>query len=115
MVLRCVSAVMFMMGLVALKPAQAQDKQWLASVQHMYEKNQVYPRIAQTRKLTGTTVLRLKLDGFGLIQSYALETSSGSDILDKAAQNPIDQIGQFIAPPDNQPQTILLKAVWPPN
>lgn len=115
MVLRCVSALMLMVGVVVSSPVQAQDRQWLVSVQQHYEKAQIYPRIAQARKLIGTTVLRLKLDGFGMIQSYEVATSSGNDILDQAAQNCINRIGQFTAPPNNQAQTILLKAVWPPS
>jgi TonB family protein len=98
-------------SLIAL-PAQAQDASWVAQMMQKISQNQTTPRMAQLRKIEGTTVMRVKLDSFGMILGYEVATSSGSDILDNAAQNCLDRIGQFSPPPDNKAQTVLLKIRW---
>jgi TonB family protein len=106
-----VALLMTSASLLAL-PAQAQDASWMAQLIQKISQNQTTPRIAQLRKIEGITVMRVKLDGFGMILGYEVATSSGSDILDNAAQNCLDRIGQFSPPPDNQAQTVLLKIRW---
>jgi TonB family protein len=95
-------------------PLVAQDAGWLTSMTQKISQNQVYPRIAAVRKLTGVTIMRVKLDGFGMIMQYEIATSSGSDVLDQAAQSCLDRIGQFTSPPGNAAQTVLLKFTWQP-
>ncbi len=110
--LRSVCAAVFLIASAAIAPDFAQESAWMTKINQKIADTQSLPRIAQVRKIEGTTVMRVKLDGFGMIMGYEVATSSGSDILDQAAQNCLDRIGQFTAPPGNQSQTLLLKIVW---
>jgi TonB family protein len=115
MMLRIVLGLCTFMVLFASSPLLAQNADWFGGLAQKISQTQIYPRIAQTRKLSGTTVMRVKLDGFGMIMAYDVASSSGSDVLDQAAQSCLDRIGQFAAPPGNQPQTVMLKFTWQPS
>jgi len=52
----------------------------------------IYPRIARRRGIEGTVVLLLKLDRDGSLANLSVRTSSGSDILDRAARELINRV-----------------------
>jgi TonB family protein len=52
----------------------------------------VYPRMARIRGIEGTVVLLLKLDREGNLAGLSVKSSSGSDILDRAARQLVEGV-----------------------
>ncbi len=68
----------------AIRDAYIQQK--TIDVFNMVDSNVKYPPLAKKRNIQGTVGLAIRYDSFGFFDSVTIETSSGSAILDKAAQ-----------------------------
>ncbi len=68
---------------------------YLAKVRSLLEKNKIYPQQARSRNEQGTVVIRFTIGADGSIAGISLSSSSGSTILDQAAQETVHKVGRF--------------------
>ncbi len=68
---------------------------YLAKVRNLLEKNKIYPSQARSRNEQGTVVVRFTIGADGSIAGVSLSSSSGSVILDQAAQETVRKVGRF--------------------
>lgn len=68
---------------------------YLAKVRSLLEKNKIYPSQARSRNEQGTVVVRFTIGADGSIAGVSLSSSSGSVILDQAAQETVRKVGRF--------------------
>mgnify|MGYP005839882083 FL=1 len=68
---------------------------YLAKVRSLLERNKIYPSQARSRNEQGTVVVRFTISADGRIAGISLSRSSGSSILDQAAQETVNKVGRF--------------------
>lgn len=68
---------------------------YLAKIRSLLEKNKIYPQQARSRNEQGTVVIRFTISADGGIAGISLTRSSGSSILDQAAQETVNKVGRF--------------------
>jgi TonB family protein len=93
-------------------PASATDTSWQTRVEQRVQQAKGYPRSAVIRGAYGTDVMRVSVDGFGLITSYRIIQASSFDVLNREAEKTLDSIGQFEAAPDNKPRSFAVTQSW---
>ncbi|MDX1975738.1 MAG: TonB family protein [Rickettsiales bacterium] len=79
------------------------------------QKFKQYPEEARDQQLTGGTIIRIRIDRRGNIGYYALETTTGSPMLDRAAIDMIRRANPVPAVPDDYPPGDLLEFLIPVN
>jgi protein TonB len=76
-------------------------------VRSLLEKNKIYPQPARSRHEQGTAVVRFTIGADGSIVGISLSRSSGSAILDQAAQETVNRVGRFPPIPGEVQKTSL--------
>jgi len=66
-------------------PSQNPSSSWRDSIAAWIDKHQTYPEAARRAGTEGTTTLRFTLNESGAVSELTLQTSSGSDRLDRAS------------------------------
>lgn len=79
------------------------------------QKFKVYPEEARIAGLNGSTVVRIRIDRRGNIRYYALERSTGIEVLDQAAIDMIRRANPVPAVPDDYPEGELFEFLVPVN
>jgi TonB family protein len=79
------------------------------------QKFQLYPDDAKAKGMQCETVVRVRIDRHGNVQYYALEHSTGQQVLDRAAIDMIRRANPVPAVPDNYPADDLLEFLIPVN
>ena len=82
--------------------------QYLSRVRSIVERRKYYPPEAKRYGVEGKVSLRISVDASGRITQVELTNSSGSRILDRAAQDLIRSIGSLPPPPEGKPLTFVL-------
>jgi len=82
--------------------------QYLSRVRSIVERKKYYPPEAKRYGVEGKVSLRISVDASGRITQVELINSSGSRILDRAAQDLIRSIGSLPPPPEGKPLTFVL-------
>ncbi len=75
------------------------------------EQHKLYPAAAAGRE--GKAVVRMRIDRMGFVRYYALEQSSGNDILDLAAVDMVRRANPVPAAPANYPAGALIEFLVP--
>lgn len=71
------------------------EDEYKNAVRQAILKNRVYPRQARRKRQQGTSVVAFRLLKNGVIEGLRLVTSSGSELLDKAALQAVGKVQQF--------------------
>jgi TonB family protein len=79
------------------------------------QKFKVYPEEARLQGLKGETVVRIRVDRRGNIRYYALERSTGIEMLDRAALDMIRRANPVPAVPSDYPEGELFEFLVPVN
>ncbi len=77
------------------------------------QKFKVYPEEARVQGLKGSTVVRVRIDRKGTVRYYALEYTTGSEMLDHAAIDMIKRANPVPAVPSDYPKGELLEFLIP--
>lgn len=77
------------------------------------QKFKLYPKEARARMLQGSTVIRIRIDRRGNIRYRALEGSTGTEELDKAALDMIRRANPVPAVPDDYPEGDMFEFLIP--
>lgn len=77
------------------------------------QKFKVYPEDARVQGLKGSTVVRVRIDRKGTVRYYALEYTTGSEILDHAAIDMIKRANPVPSVPSDYPKGELLEFLIP--
>lgn len=93
--------------------ADTAELAWQQRAGSRVEQVKDYPRSAQIRGAHGTVVVRVSVDGFGMITAYKTVQSCAFDILNREAERALDRIGQFESTPGNKPVTFDVTVSWP--
>jgi len=81
---------------------------YLSRVRSIVDRRKYYPPEAKRYGVEGKVSLRISVDANGKITQVELINSSGSRILDRAAQDLIRSIGSLPPPPEGKPFTFVL-------
>ena len=74
---------------------------YLARVFGELKRHHIYPPLAQRRGLQGTAYVRFSIGPDGKVRHRRLERSSGSTVLDSAADSLLDRVTLPPPPPEN--------------
>jgi TonB family C-terminal domain len=77
------------------------------------QRHKVYPKEAKELKQEGKPVLRVRLDRGGQVTFFAIEKSTGFQILDRAALDMVNRANPFPAPPPDYPGNGVLEFLIP--
>lgn len=100
--MRCGKLLTFLAFLLVTTPSAAQGDAWMAQVQEKLDSVKTYPRSAQIRGAEGDVIMRVAVDGYGMITGYEIKIPSQHDILNKEADRLLFRLGQFPAPPNRE-------------
>ncbi len=81
-----------MLPLASARESSYDFESLLSELRKRISTSLVYPRMARKRGIQGTVVIRLRLDGNGNLAFLKVIGSSGSDILDRSAQELIKKV-----------------------
>jgi periplasmic protein TonB len=79
------------------------------------QKFKLYPEQARLQSMQGETVVRIRIDRRGNIRYYALERSTGYEVLDRAAIDMMRRANPVPAVPNEYPPGELLEFLIPVN
>jgi periplasmic protein TonB len=70
-------------------------RRYLSALKEIIERHKEYPLLARRGRMEGTVRINCKLTRTGEVREAKIESSSGYDILDKAALRSVRSVGQF--------------------
>ncbi|CUH81014.1 energy transducer TonB [Tropicibacter naphthalenivorans] len=86
-------------GLTAEQMAEVSE--WQKAVVLRLAKAKSYPQAARKKGVEGEVRIKFTLDRYGQVIARAVQTSSGSDLLDKAALKVFDDLDRLPTPPNH--------------
>ncbi|MEQ6203764.1 energy transducer TonB [Sulfitobacter sp. HNIBRBA2951] len=75
-------------------------REWQKSIVLLISGAKTYPAKARSAKIEGEVQVRFTLDRYGALLSAEVAQSSGSDVLDKAAVQTVEQLEKMPTPPN---------------
>lgn len=76
---------------------------WQREILTAIARHRSYPAAARQRGLEGTTVVSFAIDRYGRLMASAMHTSSGNEILDRAALATLERVHEFPTVPSAVP------------